>query len=307
MRFVIGIMLVGVIFISTGTVPIAHSFTGNTLQKGQSVRNLRVGGLERTYLVFVPKDLDVTKPVPVILSFHGGSSSAEKMIKFTDLNAKAGPAGFIVVYPDGYKHSWNAGGGVWGPAYAEHVDDITFVKKILDDLGSLVNIDPRRIYATGMSNGSAMAYRVGCELSDRVAAVAGVVSFLTFPDCKPKRPVPVIHFWGTADPMPLEGAPGATSRREETEKTIARWVQIDGCSNDTEVTFKNGAAQCVVHPKCQGGAEVTLCTIVGMGHRWPGVMWPRWTNRIFGPGTDDIIATDVMLSFFKNHPMPANP
>jgi polyhydroxybutyrate depolymerase len=269
-----------------------------------STRHLMVNGLERTYLLDIPSGLDISKPTPVILAFHGGGSSARQMANGFDISQKGGQAGYIVIYADGYKRSWNAGPGPdgqspnWGPAFKEGIDDVAFVSALLADLATVVEVDPRRIYATGISNGSAMAYRLACELSDRIVAVAGVVSEVSVPDCKPSRPVPIMHFWGTADPIRRPGAPPAAER---TARHIATWLRLNGCTQE-QVTYKKGAATRKTYTGCRQGAEVILWTVEGMGHTWPGVCWRPWTQQILGLCNKDISATEEMLKFFLAHP-----
>ena len=78
---------------------------------------------------------------------------------------------------------------------------MAFIGKVLDDLGSVVKMDEKRVYACGMSNGAMMCYRLAAELSDRIAAIAPVAGTIAIEESKPKRPVPVIHFHGTKDTL----------------------------------------------------------------------------------------------------------
>src|SRR5262249_28144853 len=134
-------------------------------------RSLTIGGLERTYIVYVPKTHDPGTPTPVILALHGATMNGPMMVWFSGLNHKADEAGFIAVYPNGTgKHSsftWN-GGDCCGPGIQNNVDDVDFIDALLDDLMGAYQVDTRRIYATGMSNGAIMAYRLAAELSDRI-------------------------------------------------------------------------------------------------------------------------------------------
>src|SRR5581483_1221143 len=138
---------------------------------------------------------------PVVLAFHGGGSNAMQMADFCGLNAKADGAGFIVAYPEGSgrlarDHTWN-GGNCCGYAMEQKVDDVGFVRVLLDDLAWRARIDTKRVYATGMSNGAVMAYRLASELADRIAAIAPVAGPMGTATCKPSRPVSVMHFHGT--------------------------------------------------------------------------------------------------------------
>jgi polyhydroxybutyrate depolymerase len=287
------------------------SYSGQpALQPGDYTRRVKVNGLVRAYVIHISFPYDPAQPVPVILAFHGGFGTPAIFRDVTRLDARAGPAGFFVVYPEAYKRSWNAG-DCCGPAQSEGVDDVAFVRALLHDLASIMTVDPRRIFATGSSNGAMFVYRLACELSDQIAAVATSAGAMALPDgaCRPTRPVPVLHFHGLADEYaPFNGGPSKyrpAGVRRSVPGTTALWLRRDGCTDETRVTYQRGAATCTTHPNCQGEAEVTLCAIARMGHQWPGgkVSFPR----AFGPGTTDIAASDMLVTFFQHHPMPANP
>ena len=201
---------------------VAHStFAQDTPSKqpaplgpGDHTRTLMMGEQKRTYLVHVPKGYDPKKPAPVVLALHGAAMNGSMMVWFSGLNKKSDEAGFIVVYPSGTGTgpflTWNAG-GFKGKMAEGKADDVAFIGKLLDDLGTVVKVDEKRVYACGMSNGGMMCYRLAAELSDRIAAIAPVAGTIAIEESKPKRPVPVIHFHGTKDTfVPFEMAKGKT-------------------------------------------------------------------------------------------------
>lgn len=282
-------------------------------QTGKITRSLTIHEKQRYYLLYIPKDIDRTKAVPLILAFHGGGSNPEQFAKVSQLNERGGEhLGYIIAYPAGYKNFWHAGDNCCGPPYEENIDDVAFVQAVVKDIVSILRIDEKRIFATGYSNGGNMTYRLACELSEQIAAVAINASSLGLSTCKPKRPMPVLHFHGTADTFhPYEGGPGVTEfnyLKLGAPETILRWAKWNECTDERRVTYKKGAATCITRSHCKQNAEVTLCTIEGMGHQWPGftVRFPRGLARKLGPGTDDLSATDMLLSFFQKHPMPEN-
>src|SRR4029077_3660939 len=119
-----------------------------------------------------------------------------------------------------------------------HVDDIGFLGKVLDDLATVVNVDRKRIYCAGLSNGGMMAYRVAAEMSDRIAAVASVAGTMVCDECKPKRPVPILHFHGTKDSLvPFEGTPKKLVKLRSVDETIQAWIKIDSCKDEPEVSM----------------------------------------------------------------------
>jgi len=191
-----------------------NSSRDSTLTTGDHTRTVRVGDLERRYRIYIPKKYDGTNATPVIVVFHGGGGNPESMMRLTGMNSKADEAGFVVVYPYGTGKLANSlltfnGGECCGYAMDNKVDDVGFTRELLDDLATVANVDADRIFATGLSNGGIMAHYVASELSDRIAAIAPVGGPLMMEAPRSKRPVPVIHFHGTADAFaPFKGGFG---------------------------------------------------------------------------------------------------
>ena len=297
------------------TIALIMALAADPLGPGDPTRSLKVGELDRNYLVHIPSKYDSQKPTPVVLVFHGGGSNAEQMVRFCGMNDKADQAGFIVVYPSGTGRlekvlTFN-GGNCCGYAMNNNVDDVGFVRAILDDLAKAANIDAKRIYATGMSNGGIISYRLASELSDRIAAIAPVGGPMGTETCSPKRPVSVIHFHGTDDQFaPFKGGTGTRSISGtnffSVEHSIKAWVKADGCPDDPVVSKLPDKADdgMTVTKKTYGpgkvGAEVVLIEIEGGGHTWPG-QEPR--VKFLGKSTKDISANDLMWEFFQKHPM----
>lgn len=287
----------------------------DALKAGEHVRSLDVDRRSRTYRIHVPKTHAGSTPYPVVLAFHGGGSNAEQMAKFCGLNEKADQAGFLVVYPSGSGRldqvlTWN-GGNCCGYAMQQKIDDVAFVRALLDDLGKVVRIDPKRVYATGMSNGAILAYRLASELSDRIAAIAPVGGPMGTQTCNSRRPVPVIHFHGTDDQFaPFKGGRGekGVSGTDflSVEDSIRAWVKANGCPDRChEEKLPNRVRDgTTVTTKTYGpgkdGAEVVLVVIDGGGHTWPG---REPLLRYLGKSTKNVSANDLMWEFFRRHPM----
>jgi polyhydroxybutyrate depolymerase len=251
--------------------------------------------------------------MPLVLVLHGGGGSAEGAIRMAQMNGDADRLGFLAVYPNGtgaLKSSlltWNA----WnccGYAMQHRVDDVAFMRALVARLESDHGVDPKRIYAAGLSNGSMMAHRLGCEMSDVVAAIAPVAGAMNTDSCKPTNPVSVVMFHGTADQHALyfggdtKGFFGNAPRRDRPIADVfAAWSRIDGCSPSGKETTGH-----VTKETCsggRGGSEVVLYTIEGQGHAWPGGK-PGLRNGNIDPPTTEISATDIMVRFFLAHSKP---
>ncbi len=279
---------------------------------GDHTRTLTVGERQRSYVVHVPPQYDPETPAPVVLAFHGGGGNPEAMMRLSGLSDKADEAGFLVVYPSGTGAmkrmlTFN-GGNCCGYALREKVDDVEFTRRLLDDLGTWANVDGRRVYATGMSNGAIMAYRLASELSDRIAAIAPVGGPMGTATCKPKRPVPVIHFHGTDDRFaPFQGGKGrGPTEFYSVEHSIRQWVKANGCEQEPVIGTLPDKAEdgTSITRKTYGsgrdGSEVVLLVIHGGGHTWPG-REPRL--KFLGKSTRNLSASDAMWEFFKKHPL----
>ncbi len=276
-----------------------------------NTRNLTVGDLNRAYVVHVPKGRDHNARLPVVLALHGATMNGPMMAWFSGLNRKADEAGFIAVYPNGTGvHSsffWN-GGNCCGSAMKNNVDDVAFINALLDDLMRAYPVDARRVYATGMSNGAIMAYRLASELSDRIAAVAPVAGSVGTEISQPKRPVPILHFHGTRDEfIPFKGGRGKKSLTgtdfRSVDDTIRAWVKANGCDEYAKIDqlSKSGDEMTVTRKTYGGGkdgTEVVLVLIEGGGHTWPGMRSPA---KILGKSELNVSANDLMWEFFQKH------
>ncbi len=294
----------------------AITFASEPLAAGDHPIDVDVAGHTRTAIVHVPPAYDPEKPTAIILCFHGGASNPRQQIKDCGLNAKADEAGFVVVYPDGSGRvpafrTWNAG-NCCGYAQQKEVDEIAFVTALLDELEDRANIDPHRIYATGISNGGMLAYHLASEMSDRIAAIASIAGPMGFEKCHPRRPVPILHFHGTKDEfVSIEGGPGSRSVSGtdfySVDHTLNAWVTANGCSSTAVATQMPDQSddgmtvECHTYGGGRDGSEVIFYKIIGGGHSWPG---RQLRIGFLGPSTLDISANDIMWEFFEKHPLP---
>jgi polyhydroxybutyrate depolymerase len=275
--------------------------------------------MERTYTVHVPSSYDGKKSVPLVVVFHGGGGNASAAIRTTEFNLKADAAGFIVSYPDGTRprmnepysftnnpQTWNEGSGRFDSG-AKNVDDVGFVNAMLDEIEVEFNIDTRRVYATGFSNGASMTYYAGIHLAHRFAAIAPVAGHLWPEDFKLWRPVPMVYIIGLDDPLnpPAGGmvtALGSTDFKPSIYEEVVRWASVIGCDLIPETVLERDGVKAVRYPKGKDGSEVIFYTVEGLGHCWPGGK-ELLPETVVGKTSDKLKAVDVIWDFFVKHPM----
>jgi polyhydroxybutyrate depolymerase len=268
-----------------------------TAQAGTIFGSLEFDGRTRSYLVHPPRGYRPGAPLPVVFVLHGATESNDGVEELSRMSVKADAEHFIVVYPAGTGRvvTWNAG-NCCGSAMKENVDDIGFLRALLEKIKRDYAIDSQRVYFTGISNGGMMAYRVACEMAEQVAAIAPVEGALNV-ECHPAAPVSVMIFHGTADRLvPFEGGStqyqlGDERRDNSVAGAVNFWVKRDGCvpPPTQEITPE-------VHidkfSNCQQGTAVELYAIQGGHHMWPG-------RALSG---NRVAATDLMWDFFVAHP-----
>lgn len=280
---------------------------------GSSAQRLTVDGLDRTYRVYRPANLPPDTPVPLVVMLHGLLGSGQQAENWYGWNAVADSAGFVMAYPDSRNRAWAVSPDCCGASARDGVDDTAFVAAVVESLSGLLSLDPSRIYVAGISNGGMLAYRLACDTSIFAAVLA--VSTTMLGDCPAPEPISVLHIHGTADEtIPYGGGPGRLdgAGRDGVPDTVdgpavpdlvRRWQQIDRCAaprTSTEATVTTETAT------CPGGRAVTLITIAGAGHQWPGSR-QRAAGRLLGldrPATE-LDATATGWQFFATHPRPA--
>lgn len=287
---------------SAADVSSGPSGCGTVASTGTKTATVSFGGGNRSYFVHVPTAYDGSKPLAVIIALHGLTDDAGKMEKLTGFDSLADKNGFLVVYPDGIGGSWNAG-NCCGTAQTTQVDDIGFLLAVVKDFSAHYCVDPKRIFATGFSNGAYMAQRLGCEKADIFAAIAPVSGEINLKSCKPSRPLPVLEFHGNADFIVPFGGGGLTGGAWSVDETIAFWKENGGCTDAKPANIsKNGNATCTGYSACKGGAAVELCVLDGCGHQWPSS--PEPASLFGGKMSTDIDASAAIWAFFAAHPLP---
>lgn len=275
---------------------------------GLQERTISVGGMQRSYLIHVPPSLDKSRPAPLVLVFHGGGGRAQGVANTTGMHELADQRGFIVVYPNGTGQgkglTWNAG-GVPPEGYAEvnRVDDVGFVRALVNEVTQTYNIDRRRIFATGMSRGGMLSYLLACEMSDVFAAIAPVAAAMTTPRCAPREAVAVLHIHGDQDKsVPLSGGSQRGTNRPPVINGIVAFAKADGCSVPTEADLKGAGSACWRASGCSSGRTVAFCLIDGHGHAWPGAAAKRWQEAQGVPVNESWPASEKIWEFFAANP-----
>ena len=275
-------------------------------------------GIERTYLIHIPKTYDKHIPTPLVMVFHGGGGNAKNIKETTNFSQKADEEGFIVVYPDGTGKlkrkllTWNAG-FCCGYARDNNIDDVGYIQALINHLSDTYTIDPNMIYATGLSNGGVMTYRIGAELSDLFAAIAPVAAQIggqanqedeIWQIPEPDSPVSVMVFNGMNDSrVPYDGGISENTHVYSwmsTNESISFWVQQNQCNSVAQrnISF-SGNIIIDTYQDGKNNTEVSLVTIVNGTHSWPGGQ-KGWEDG--AEPTKEISATDMMWDFFKTHP-----
>lgn len=240
------------------------------LTSGDHRRTLVFGGNSRTYDVHIPPGYDGNTAVPLVLDFHGFTNSPTEQAGLSGWRPLADSENFIVAYPLGlfgraespevdtsHGPSFNGGPLCCGWAATKRIDDVGFARAVVQAVAAEANIDRARVYATGLSNGGYMSFRLGCEAADLfagVAPLAGFIGLYPMSQCQPSRPIPVIEFAGLHDPgQPYLGLP---------TNSFAHWRDVDGCgsgSPDERVDF--GTSYCETYRSCGAGVQAELCSI----------------------------------------------
>ena len=260
-------------------------------------RSIAVDGSAREYLLHVPANHAPGKKMALVLVLHGATQSPESAERMSGMSELSDREDFLVAYPRGTGRlpTWNAG-NCCGYALNNKVDDVAFIRALIEKIEREYPVDPRRVYVTGISNGAMMSFRLACDLSDRIAAIAPVEGAQNL-TCRPSERVSVLVFHGTADRLvPFNG--GSTpfqvgGRRTDTPvvNTVAFWAGTDGCSL-APVRQETREVHTTVYSDCKNGAGVQLYAIQGGRHIWPG-------TRLSG---NDVRATEIMWAFFEQHP-----
>ncbi len=272
---------------------------------GRSTHESRTGELTRRWLLYVPRTMEPAEPLALVLNLHGSGSSPEEQLALSGLEDVAEREDFVIVAPAaaGPEQRWNV------PPDATKQDDVRFLSELIDRVAALTPIDRQRVFATGFSGGGRMASQLGCELSERVAAVAAVGG-IRFPGpCQQARAVPILAIHGAADDVnPYEGG-GQPYWGTGVEPAVAGWAEHNHCPERSEQTLQPTSVREIRYGGDDCGAEVVLYRIEELKHSWPHAVAAlddegsglRTGDRLRG---GEVTASELLWRFFQRHPLP---
>jgi polyhydroxybutyrate depolymerase len=286
---------------------------GTPSTPGSTTLTEKVAGRQRTVIVHIPSGYSGSSKVSLVLNMHGSGATAADQEAFTGMDATADREGFVVAYPQGLIPSgsgfdWNVpgvplvGDKAVPPGSA---DDVTFLTTLVHLLEQRYCLDATRVYATGFSGGARIASQLACDASSTFAALAPVSGLRHPTPCPTTRPVPIVAFHGTADPVDPYAGAGEAYWTYSVPVAARDWATQDGCSPTAGAPSRveTGYTQ-IVYAGCTAGAEVELYSVTGEGHEWPGgPALPRSLTRALGPQSNAVDANSVMWAFFAAHPM----
>jgi polyhydroxybutyrate depolymerase len=276
---------------------------GLVIPAGSSSHEISVDGVSRTFRVYRPATLPAAAPLVVVL--HGGFGTGMQAERSYRWDGEAARAHFVVAYPDGLGRAWNTGGGCCGVPARTGTDDVGFITAMVSAIGHAVPISPRRVYATGISNGGIMAYTLACRTT--MFAAIGSDSATELGSCPAPARVSVIHIHGTADRnIPYHGGPGdgiAHIDGPAIPALNAAWRRIDRCAAPV---VRTAGVVTTSTANCPAGRAVEPLPLAGVGHQWPGAVPDPLAQRLLhlDPPSTALNATQVIWRFFAAHPRP---
>ncbi|WP_461083427.1 extracellular catalytic domain type 1 short-chain-length polyhydroxyalkanoate depolymerase [Spirosoma flavus] len=270
-------------------------------------------GMLRIYWVHLPAGYaQKTTRLPLVIALHGGGGSGQQFAIQSKWSDKADREGFIVVYPDGVQNpgvlrlrTWNAGACCGQVASTQRIDDVGFISKLIDKLSTTYQIDSKKVFATGHSNGGMLCYRLACELSEKITAIAANAGTMQLQKpCKPTRLMPVLHIHSQQDKnVPAAGGVGTRSinkqRNPSADSTLTVFAQLAGCTSLKPVAKSSDKYTFYEWTGCQNDVAIQYYLTSDGGHSWPG---GNKSVRMLGdPPSEAFANNDIIWDFFKKY------
>ena len=273
--------------------------------------NITVDGRQRTYVLNLPPNYYDINDFPLVIGLHGGGGSGDQFEASTGLTSKANAAGFIVVYPDGVQgtgllkaRTWNAG-SCCDYASSNNINDVKFISELIDKLVAEYKINPKKVYATGHSNGGMLSYRLACELSNKIAAIAPNASTMVVTQpCNAGRAVPILHMHSINDKnVPYNGGVGSgfsDHYNPPLDSVMNVWKVKNQCLQAPTV-ISNSGYTLTKWLNCSSATAIHYYLTKDGGHAWPGGS----PGSLFGDNPSTAInANDLLWDFFQQHSLP---
>lgn len=273
---------------------------------------LTVDGRERTFLLNLPPAYYTGSGFSLVIAMHGGGGSATQFETSTRLTQKANAENFIVVYPEGVKSTGPLGARTWNAgtccdfAVTNNINDVKFITQLIDKLVADYKVNPKKVYATGHSNGGMMSYRLACELSNKIAAIAPNASTMVVTQpCNPARAVPILHMHSILDEhVPYNGGTGngiSGVYAPPLDSVLNVWSSKNACATKAQVVVNNSSYKFTQWTNCSNNALIHYYLTKDGGHAWPGGL-PGSLNG--DTPSKAINANDLLWEFFKQYQLP---
>ena len=285
---------------SAGSEDSSENQGDNNFLSGRHFFNLESQNTPRSYFVHLPQTYTGQNSVPLVISLHGGGSTAEKQANFDGFIAKSETEGFIVAYPDAARPnpdlpaSFSTNTQIWNHkfdtdpnSFHSKINDVNFIASMIDQIKNNFSIDSNRIYATGFSSGANMSYRLALELSGTIAAIGPVEGNVSEQNSIPEQFVPIITIMGAANPLRNSNPPFRNGSLS--------WAKIFGIST-TPATFSLSGG--ITRESYGTDGQIVFILIDDMGHTWPGGEGNFFTDIFLGPTTNKLQAEDEIWNFF---------
>jgi polyhydroxybutyrate depolymerase len=301
----------GLLFTLLCTITIAGCSKEDNNESGHRFyQSAIIDGRERTWLLNLPPNYNDTNSFPLVIALHGTGGQATQCENDYRLTQKANETGYVIVYPEGVRsdgilgiRTWNAG-NCCDFAQRYNINDVQFISTLIDRLISQYKIDPKKVYVTGISNGAMLAYRLACEIPEKIAAIAPVSgTLITAQPCQPSRPMPILHIHSALDTkVPYAGGTGLAGYYfPPVDSALHVWQGNNQCNATPQVVTDNDGYKLTKWDNCFGNTSIECYLTKDGGHSWPGGLQSR--QRADPPSTA-IDANTLIWNFFARYQLP---
>lgn len=283
---------------------------------GRFTLTIKSGDFDRVAHIHIPAGYKPDMKPPLVLLLHGAGGNGPGILDKDEWATKADKEGFVAVAPDGLPAlprmppNFRTNPALWNSGQLRPnspraaIDDVAYIRRLLDELKEKVPYDETRVFCAGHSNGGGMTFRLACELSERFAAAGVVAGMNDSIDTKPKKPLPMLYIVGTKDLLtPIDGGevklPWGHRQNVPVAEMLAAWAKVMGCETEPKTISDKDGVKTVEYAAKPGGAKLSVIYIEGQGHNWPGGT-SALPESMVGPSTNKLDATDALWDFFNS-------